>query len=110
MNHELLGARASRELAASKVSDLYVLIGNEAFADASDPTLGLFAEAGEPPPSYDPHAVFAFENQVASVLDEELALLRGRSVVRPLFARKTNCIIKSSFAPEGMCERTSIGG
>ncbi len=70
-------------LVSSKVSDLYMLLGNEAFADASDPTLGLFAEAGEPPPSYDPHAVFAFENQVASVLDEELALLRGRSTVRP---------------------------
>lgn len=70
-------------LVSSKVADLYMLLGNEAFADASDPTLGLFAEAGEPPPSYDPHAVFAFENQVASVLDEELALLRGRSTARP---------------------------
>ncbi len=71
-------------LVNSKVSDLYMLLGNEAFADASDPTLGLFAEAGEPPPSYDPHAVFAFENQLPSVLEEELALLRGRSTVRPV--------------------------
>lgn len=70
-------------LVNSKVSDLYMLLGNEAFADAADPTLGLFAEAGEPPPSYDPHAVFAFENQVPSVLAEELAFLRGRDTVRP---------------------------
>jgi len=70
-------------LATSKVADLYMLLGNEAFADASDPTLGLFAQAGEPPPSYDPHAVFAFENQVPTVLDEELALYRGTDTVRP---------------------------
>lgn len=70
-------------LVSSKVSDLYMLLGNEAFADGSDPTIGLFAEAGEPPPSFDPHAVFCFENQVPSVLEEELALLRGRDTVRP---------------------------
>lgn len=69
-------------LVTSKISDLYVLLGNEAFADASDPTIGLFAEQGEPPPSYDPHAVFCFENQVPTILEEELALLRGRDLVR----------------------------
>lgn len=70
-------------LVSAKVSDLYMLLGNEAFADASDPTIGLFADAGAPPPSYDPHAVFCFENQVPSVLEEELALLRGRDTIRP---------------------------
>jgi hypothetical protein len=62
-------------LAASKIADLYMLLGNESFADAADPTIGLFAAQGPPPKSYDPHAVFCFENQVPSLLDEELALL-----------------------------------
>ena len=70
-------------LVTSKISDLYMLLGNEAFADGMDPTIGLFAEAGEPPPTFDPHAVFAFENQVPTILDEELTLLRGRDEVRP---------------------------
>jgi len=70
-------------LASSKISNLYMLLGNEAYADGSDPTLGLFAEVGEQPASYDPHAVFAFENQVPTVLEEELALYRGTDTVRP---------------------------
>ncbi len=76
-------ANLALSLVSSKVADLYMLLGNEAFADASDPTIGLFAEAGEPPLSYDPRAVFCFENQVSTVLEEELALLRGLDTVRP---------------------------
>ena len=70
-------------LVTSKINDLYMLLGNEAFADASDPTIGLFAGAGDPPPTYDPHAVFCFEDQLPSILEEELALYRGRDAVRP---------------------------
>jgi len=70
-------------LVTSKVVDLYLLLGNEAFADASDPTIGLFAGAGDPPPTYDPHAAFCFEDQLPTILDEELTLLRGRDLVRP---------------------------
>jgi hypothetical protein len=70
-------------LVSSKVVDLYMLLGNEAYADAADPTIGLFAPAGDPPPSYDPHAVFCFEDQLPSILEEELTLLRGRDLVRP---------------------------
>jgi hypothetical protein len=63
-------------LAASRISDLYMLLGNEAFADAQDPTIGF--------PSDDlglgtlATATFAFKNQLDSLLEEELALLRGR--------------------------------
>ncbi|MEK6676771.1 MAG: hypothetical protein AABZ47_14100 [Planctomycetota bacterium] len=70
-------------LVASKIADLYMLLGNEALADASDPTIGLFAGQGPPPNTYDPHAVFCFENQLPTLLEEELALLRGRDDVRP---------------------------
>lgn len=63
-------------LVAGRLADLYMLLGNEAFADASDPTIafgtddGLFgAEAS---------SLHCFMNQTPSLIDEELALLRGR--------------------------------
>ncbi|MCW5558971.1 MAG: hypothetical protein KIT22_14215, partial [Verrucomicrobiae bacterium] len=63
-------------LAAGNIADLYMLLGNEAFADAADPTIGLN------PPLPDvgslSASMFAFENQVSSLLEEELGLLRGR--------------------------------
>jgi Concanavalin A-like lectin/glucanases superfamily len=62
--------------AASRLNDLYVLLGNEAFADAKDPTIPypdklstLGANAA---------SLFAFMNQEPNELEEELALLRGR--------------------------------
>ncbi|MCC7377185.1 MAG: hypothetical protein IT581_21165 [Verrucomicrobiales bacterium] len=63
-------------LAAGKISDLYMLFGNEAFADAADPTIGLnpaLSSVGSLSSS-----MFAFENQTGSLLEEELSLLRGR--------------------------------
>jgi hypothetical protein len=63
-------------LAAGFISDLYMLLGNEAYADAADPTIGFRTDAagyGTLAPS-----IFAFQNQVDSLLEEELALLRGR--------------------------------
>lgn len=62
-------------LAATRVSDLYMLLGNEAYADAQDPTIGIGTEDtdyGKLAP-----ALFTFQNQEASLLHEELALLRG---------------------------------
>jgi hypothetical protein len=63
-------------LAAGKIADLYMLFGNEAAADAADPTIGLN------PPLPDngslASSMFAFENEVSSLLEEELCLLRGR--------------------------------
>jgi len=70
-------------LVTGKIADLYQLLGHEAFADGADPTIGIFTDQGPPPPTYDPHAVFCFENQMPSMLEEELALLRGRDQIRP---------------------------
>jgi len=63
-------------LATSRISDLYMVLGNEAYADAQDPTIGFGTTSLE----YGAAAssIFAFQNQMDSLLDEELALLRGR--------------------------------
>ena len=63
-------------LAAGRISDLYMLLGNEAFADAADPTIAFGTDDG----TYGSEAtsIHCFMNQTPSLLDEELALLRGR--------------------------------
>ncbi|NVN90739.1 MAG: hypothetical protein HXX11_09040 [Desulfuromonadales bacterium] len=61
---------------SSRLATFYLALGNEAYADAVDPTIGFStksAEYGNMAPS-----VFAFQNQLDSLLDEELALMRGR--------------------------------
>lgn len=75
--------------ATGRVADFYMLLGNEAYADAIDPTIGFSTATGveELPPS-----VFAFQNQLDSLLAEELALLRGRDdtgapLARPVYNR-----------------------
>ena len=63
-------------LITSRLSDFYMLLGNEAFADASDPMIGFGTDSdiyGSLAP-----AIFTFQNQVPSLLEEELGLLRGR--------------------------------
>ena len=66
-------------LAAGYLNDLYMLIGNEAYADAANPTIGI----GTKDNTYGDiaTALFAFKGQVPSLLEEELALLRGRDDV-----------------------------
>ncbi len=59
--------------AATRIADFYLLLGNEAYADALDPFVGL--DTGDPILS---PALFAFQNQTESLLTEELSLLRGR--------------------------------
>ena len=73
-------------LGASKYSDLYMLLGNEAFADAADPTIGIganFTRAAS--------AMFCFEDRpdVPHLLAEELTLLRGTSTAEdyPVYNR-----------------------
>ncbi len=63
-------------LAAGYLNDLYLMLGNEAWADAANPTIGI----GTQDKTYGDiaTALFAFKGQMASLLDEELALLRGR--------------------------------
>lgn len=61
---------------SSRLATFYLALGNEAYADAVDPTIGFStksAEYGNMAPS-----VFAFQNQADSLLEEELALMRGR--------------------------------
>ena len=61
---------------ATRLSDFYMLLGNEAYQDALDPTIGFGTSSGD----YGTLApsIFTFMNQVSSLLDEELVLLRGR--------------------------------
>ncbi|MHC4211789.1 MAG: right-handed parallel beta-helix repeat-containing protein [Planctomycetota bacterium] len=61
--------------AASRIADLCALLGNEAYADALDPTIGFTTEGSyyaEMAPT-----IFCFQNQMDSLLSEELVLLRG---------------------------------
>ena len=72
-------------LAAERLADLYTVLGDEAYADAKNPTVGFGEtmdfeglrtdiDAGS-----ESSSLFCFDNQVPSLLDEELALLRGRT-------------------------------
>lgn len=74
-------------LAAGYLNDLYVILGNEAYADAINPTIAI--SSGQVNTSR-----FSFEGQIPSLLAEELALLRGRddfaspgTAVRPVYNR-----------------------
>ena len=77
-------------LAAGYLNDLYLALGNEAFADASNPLIaldvdpsrllqqqGLSADIGTTIQNT-ATARFAFEGQVPNLISEELTLLRGR--------------------------------
>ncbi len=75
------------QLASTRLSDFYTLLGNEAYVDARDPTIGIGSgsvEYGSLAP-----AVFAFQNQVSSLNEEELALLRGQDdyLATPVYNR-----------------------
>ena len=63
-------------LVASRINDLYTLLGNEAYADAADPTIAFGTDDGV----YGTQAtsIHPFMNQASSLLEEELYLLRGR--------------------------------
>lgn len=72
------GNNAALLFAAGKLSDLYMLLGNEAFADAQDPTIAFPRELSEDEHGAEATGIFCFMNQVPNLLEEELALLRGR--------------------------------
>ena len=63
-------------LVTGYLNDLYMVLGNEALADASNPTIGIgtknstFRDIAT--------ALFSFKGQLPTLLEEELALLRGR--------------------------------
>lgn len=68
-------ANAAILLVASRLVDFYTLLGNEAYADAQDPTIAITTASGNF--SLAP-TIFNFQNQLDSLLTEELVLLRGR--------------------------------
>ena len=61
-------------LAQTRMGEFYSLLGAEAYSDAKNPLIPAGAD-GQPFAS----GTFSFANQVPSLLDEELALLRGRT-------------------------------
>ena len=63
---------------SSRLADFYMLLGNEAFADALDPTIGITTSSEEHGFGSLAPTLFNFQNQEASLLEEELVLLRGR--------------------------------
>ena len=71
-------------LATERLADMYTVLGNDAYSDAINPTIGYGSsfDTAFSATSYGATSaaeVFCFDNQVASLLDEELALLRGRT-------------------------------
>lgn len=71
-----MGANMALQLVAGYLNDLYMMLGNEAFADAANPTIGFGTADGQ----YGDiaTALFAFKGQVSTLMGEELGLLRGR--------------------------------
>jgi len=79
-------ANKQLQLAVCRLADLYNVLGDEAWTDALNPTIGFgsnFDTTSMTGFELDYGALsstlFAFDNQVPTLLDEELALLRGRS-------------------------------
>ena len=71
-------------LAAGRIADLYTLLGNEAYADAQDPTIGF--DTDDEVYGHDAPSIHCFMNQTPSLLEETLALLRGRGEGSPIRA------------------------
>ena len=63
------------QLASSRLGGFYTLLGNEAYADALDPTIGFGSDSVDA--GSFTSGLHAFQNQTSSLLEEELALLRG---------------------------------
>ena len=70
-------------LATERLADMYTVLGNDAYSDALNPTIGFgsSSDTASAITSYGAATseLFCFDNQVSTLLDEELALLRGRT-------------------------------
>lgn len=75
------------QLASTRISDFYMLLGNEAYTDSLDPTIGVGSDVVDP--GSISTSVYAFKNEVASQIEEELDLLRGVDdfYARPVYNR-----------------------
>ncbi len=69
-------------LAAGRLNDFYMVLGNEAYADAMNSTVSL--GNSDPALAGEASSIYSFQNIVPTLLDEELALLRGRDCSVPL--------------------------
>ena len=79
-------ANKQLQLAVGRLADMYGVLGDEAWTDALNPTISFGANFDteamtgfELDYGHLSTALFAFDNQVPTLLDEELALLRGRT-------------------------------
>jgi len=81
------GANKQLLMAVERLADMYGVLGDDAYADAINPTIGFGSNMAdfENQPGVDfgaaSSALFCFDNQMPTLLDEELALMRGRSCV-----------------------------
>ena len=66
------------QMAAGRISELFMVLGNEAMADAMSPTVDLGSDS--PVDDSAESSIFCFQNQTRNLLEEELALLRGRDL------------------------------
>lgn len=66
------------QMAAGRISELEMVLGNEALADAMSPTVDLGSDS--PVDDGSESSIFCFQNQTRNLLEEELALLRGRDL------------------------------
>ena len=80
------GTSAALLLAATRLASLYELLAREAYSDAQNPTIPVTPENGL---ATSAPFIFAFYNEVPTLLDEELALLRGTDFVQsyPVYNR-----------------------
>jgi len=74
-NIDFSSSNSALILAAGYLSDLYTILGNEAYADAANPTISIDDQTTVTEVNT---SRFSFEGQVTSSLAEELALLKGR--------------------------------
>ena len=80
-------ANKQLQLAVARLADLYNTLGDEAYTDALNPTIGFGSNFNNKDVTAGfeldygalSSSLFAFDNQVPTLLDEELALLRGRT-------------------------------
>lgn len=68
----------SLQMAAGRIAELYTALGNEAMADALNPTVDLGSGSGVDDSA--DSSIFPFMNQCENILEEELCLLRGRDM------------------------------
>ena len=79
-------------LAQTRMGEFYSLLGAEAYSDAKNPLVSAGADGQQ-----FASGTFSFANQVPSLLDEELALLRGRTAATA-FPRMTEAPLYNRLA------------